>query len=107
MLCPKCDMGGKSKKLCPVSLGLAVGVVGFFCVLIWSLWVMFYGIPPMMETMRVPPATIQAALVHGLLVFVKGFLGGFFVALLYNFFVCCCKACRKCNDKCECPPEKK
>ena len=102
MSCGKCGNGGKAKKICPVSFGLAVGIVSFFAIFIWTLWVMRYGMPPMMITMHLPAPTIQGGLVHALLAFVKGFLFGFFVALLYDFFACCCFARCKKDEKCEC-----
>jgi len=90
---------GGSKKLCPVSFGLAVGVVGFFAVLIWSLWVIHYGIPPMMVEMHMPAPTLTGAFVHALLVLIKGFIFGFFVALFYDLFSCCTMR-RKSDDQC-------
>lgn len=109
MWCSKCDKGGKAKKLCPVSFGLAVGVVSFFAILFWSLWAMHYGMPPMMAAMHMPMPTLAGAFGHALLALIKGFVFGFFVALFYDVFACCF-ACRKADEKCECgaaPPEKK
>jgi chromate transport protein ChrA len=88
--CKGDDKGGKAKMLCPVSLGLAIGIVGFFAVLIWNLWVMHYGMPSVMVAMHVPMPTLRGGFEHALLVLLKGFLFGFFVALLYDFFASCC-----------------
>ncbi len=93
----KCEDGGGSKKLCPVSFGLAVGLVSFFAVLIWSLWTISYGMPPMMEALHMPTPTIGGGFVHALLALFKGFIFGFFVALFYDLFACC--FARKCGDK--------
>ena len=101
MICAKCDNGGRSKKLCPVSFGLAVGVVSFFAVLIWSLWTMTHGLPPMMIALHVPVPTLSGGFEHALLALFKGFLFGFFVALLYDLFACCF-ARKKADGSCEC-----
>lgn len=93
MLATKCDVDCKAKKLCPVSFGLAVGVVSFFAVFIWTLWVIQYGMPPMMVEMHIPMPTVSGGLVHALLALVKGFLFGFFVALLYDCFSSCFACC--------------
>lgn len=99
MLCPKSDKSGKCFKICPVSFGLAIGIVSFFAVFIWSLWVMVYGMPPMMEAMHVPMPTIGSGLVRALLALLKGFLFGFFVALIYDLLICC--KCKKSDGSCE------
>jgi hypothetical protein len=108
-MCSKCDKDGRSKKLCPLSFGLAVGIVSFFAVLIWTFWVMSYGLPPLMVAMHIPTPTLSGGFVHALLALIKGFLFGFFVALLYDL-ISCCFACKKSDGKCECEnvsPEKK
>lgn len=94
MWCSKYHMDGTVMKLCPVSLGIAIGIVSFFAVLIWSLWVILYGMPPTLAAMHVPIPTVGMAFVHALLALVKGFLFGFFVGLIYDLIVCC-KCCRK------------
>jgi hypothetical protein len=101
MMCAKCDNGGKLKKLCPISLGLAVGIVSFFAVLTWTLWVMMYGLPPMMVAMQVPVPTLGGGAIHALLALLKGFIFGFFVALLYDL-ISCCLMCVKSGRKCGC-----
>jgi hypothetical protein len=104
MWCAKCENGGCAKKLCPISFGLAVGVVSFFAVMIWTLWVIHYGMSPMMLAMHIPAPTLEGGFVHALLALIKGFLFGFFVALLYDLFACCF-ACRK--KSCDTPPQNK
>lgn len=105
----KCD-GGKAKKICPVSFGLAVGVVSFFAVFFATLWAMHYGLTPMQTAMHFPDPTLQGGLVDALLALIKGFVFGFFVALFYDIFACCMACCRKSDEKCACcntPPENK
>lgn len=93
MLGSKCGVS----KLCPVSFGLAVGIVAFFAVFIWSLWVISYGMPPMLVAMHVPAPTLGIAFVHALLALLKGFIFGFFVALFYDL-IAKCISCKKCDD---------
>jgi len=90
--CSKDDMAGK---LCPVSFGLAVGVVSFFAVMVWTVWVMYYGLPPVMAAMHIPVPTLSRGFVHALLALMKGFAFGFFVALLNDVFSCCLAGRRK------------
>ncbi len=109
MWCHKCDKdGSKCTKLCPVSLGLAIGIVSFFAVLIWSLWVMSYGMSPMMVALHIPTPTLGSGFAHALLALLKGFIFGFFVALIYDLIACCLMH-KKSMGSCEPlpPPEKK
>lgn len=99
MLNTKCDTSGKSTKLCPVSFGLAVGIVSFFAVFFWTLWVMIYGMPPLMISMHIPIPTLSSGIEHALLALLKGFLFGFFVALLYDLISCFFAACKKSDVK--------
>lgn len=99
MMCSKCS--GGARKLCPVSFGLAVGIVSFFAVLIWTLWVMSNGLPPMMVALHMPTPTLGHGFVHALLAFFKGFVFGFFVALFYDLFSCCFRKCKS-DESCEC-----
>jgi hypothetical protein len=97
----KCGSGGKCvAKLCPFSLGLAIGIVSFLAVLIWSLWVMNYGMPPMMAALHMPEPTLGSGFSHALLALIKGFVFGFFVALIYDCCVCC--SSKKCDENCQC-----
>src|SRR3990167_5487243 len=101
MSCDKCG-SGKAKGLCPVSLGLALGLTSGLAVLIWSLWVMFYGMPPAMAA-AMPELTWSGSALHALMAFVKGFVFGFVVAAIYDFCICCCKMkCCKSDCKCAC-----
>ncbi len=100
-MCSNGEKEGKLKKLCPVSLGLAVGLVSFFAVLLWSLGVIFYGFSTAMIAMHLPITTLGQGFVVALLALLKGFLFGFFVALLYDVISCCVR-CRKSCEKCGC-----
>ena len=103
MMCNKCGYGRRPGKLCPLSFGLAVGIVSFFAVLIWTLWVMSYGMPPMMAALHIAAPTLSGGFVHALLALVKGFLFGFFVALFYDLIACCFASwCKKSDESCEC-----
>ena len=92
---------GRSK-LCPVSLGLAIGLTCGLAMFIWALWVMYYGPTPMMAEYHLPTPTYKDAgwlFLGGLL---KGFVFGFFVALFYDLITCCCKkggVCGVCSGK--------
>jgi len=94
MMYSKCNNDGSSKKICPLSFGLAVGIVSFFAVLIWTLWVMNYGMPPMMVALHLPEPTLAKGFEHALLALIKGFLFGFFVALFYDLISCCFACCK-------------
>jgi len=100
MLCTKCEKGGSSRNICPMSFGLSVGLVSFFAVLFWTLWVMHYGMPPMMIAMHIPAPTLANGFEHALLALLKGFLFGFFVALFYDLISCCFACCKKSGESC-------
>lgn len=102
MLINKCDVDRRVAKLCPVSFGLALGLVCFLAVLIWTAWVISYGMPAMMVAMHVPTPTFSSGFAHALLSLVKGFLFGFFLALFYDLIACCFACCcRRSDGKCE------
>lgn len=104
MFSRKCNKDCGCMKLCPVSFGLALGIVSFFAVLVWSLWVMTYGLPPMMVAMHVPMPVFYG-FGHAVFALLKGFVFGFFVALIYDLIICC--RCRKSEGSCESASEKK
>lgn len=97
----KCCSGGKCcgpASLCPVSFGLALGITCALAVIVWSAWVMYFGMPEMMEGMKMMvPDTWMGVLKHSLLCLVKGFIFGFVLVVIYDFVVCCGKkfCCRK------------
>lgn len=98
--------GGKTK-LCPVSLGLALGITSALAVLVWSLWILYYGVPPAMAEMVTVTPTLGGAFVHAFWALLKGFIFGFFLALFYDLISCCCKArcCRDSSCGCSCQSE--
>ena len=106
MMNNQCGAGCCVKKVCPLSLGLAVATVSFFAVLIWTLYAIYYGLPPVMVEMHDPTPTLSGGFVHALLAFVKGFLFGFFIALLYDFYSCCFGR-KKCGSACGTQPDNK
>ena len=97
--------GCNGKKLCPVSFGLALGLVcalGYFA---WVLWVIYYGPSAMMLASHMPVPTLGSGAVHALWALLKGFIFGFFVALFYDCISGCCKnkmCCKKSNCECGC-----
>jgi hypothetical protein len=100
--------GSCGKKICPVSFGLAIGLVCFFGAVIWMLWVMYYGPSAMMLAANMPIPTWHDGLIHALWAFAKGLVFGFFVALFYDFISCCCKSkmcCKKSDACCDKPHE--
>lgn len=105
MSCGKCGSG--KGMLCPVSLGLALGITSGLAFLLWSAWVMYYGDAAVADMHRMVVASWGAALTHSLMVFVKGFVFGFFLALFYDLFHCCMKKCCKKDDSsCACCADK-
>src|SRR5262245_24544778 len=85
--------GGKCscKKLCPVSFGLAIGITFGLAVLIWSIWVIWFGPTTMMTQYHVAVPTFGHGVILALWALLKGFIFGFFVALFYDLIACCCK----------------
>ncbi|MBX3709856.1 MAG: hypothetical protein KIT56_04670 [Gammaproteobacteria bacterium] len=89
-------------KLCPVSLGLALGLACGLGVFLWSIWVMYFGVTPMMAEYHIPVLSLKEGTIHALWAFLKGFVFGFFVALFYDLISCCCKSKWCCKKGCEC-----
>lgn len=105
MSCEKCS---KSKGLCPVSLGLALGITAALIVLGWGAWMMYYGVSPEMAShLMAADLTWGRIGLFALWALIKGFVVGFLIALFYDLISCCCcrcKCCRKgsacvCGDK--------
>lgn len=103
MSCGACGCGTSSRHLCPFSLGAAIGITCFLTMFIGALWFMHTGIGlPMMINGGAMPS-IGTILMMSLWGLVKGFLFGFVVALIYDFFVCCVKGhCKKKACQCAC-----
>jgi hypothetical protein len=104
MWCRKCM---KSKSLCPVSFGLALGLTCAIAIMIWGVWMMNYGMPA--ETaghMLTPKSFGQVSLMAGWGL-LKGFIFGGVFALIYDGIVCFCKSrcCKSDGEQvCDCGP---
>jgi len=96
-----CNSCGKGKGLCPVTLGLALGLTCSLAVIIWSAWVMWFGMPAFMEghIMMQASETWSETWVRAIWALGKGFVGGFFFALIYDLLLCCK---HKCCGSCDC-----
>jgi hypothetical protein len=105
MMNGKCGCG-KKKGLCPISLGLALGITSGLAIFLWSIWVMYYGMPTMMADFHMPIPTWSTSVMHALLGLVKGFVFGVVLALFYDLFACCfkskCKPGQGCGCGCTC-----
>jgi len=90
----KCG-NGSGRTLCPVSLGLAVGITATLALILWVAWAMYQGEADI---------SWSATALKALAVFVKSFLFGFVVAAIYDCIVSRCKCvCCKCKDgSCAC-----
>jgi len=99
MTCDKCSSGGKG--LCPMTLGLSLGLTCALGVLFFSAWSIWFGLPTTMAShMTMPLADNWAdAGMNAVWALVRGFLGGFVFAMIYSM-ICCCKS--KCCGKCSC-----
>lgn len=88
MSCGKC---GNGNWLCPVSLGLALGLTSALGVFLWTLVSLFQGVDEI---------AWGAAAIYILVMFVKSFVFGFVLALVYDLVVTRCKGwcCRKSKD---------
>jgi len=92
-------------KLCPFSLGIALGVAsGLFLMLFaWAGHLWHYGLPLISQIATIfygYAPTVLGGLYGALWGLLEGFIFGFIVALVYDFCICCC--CTKtsmCNDK--------
>jgi len=95
------NSGAKKKGLCPISFGLALGITSALAFLIWSVWIMYRGLPPQMAQSGLT-LDWSAILMHSLWALVKGFIFGFILALIYDLIICCCR-CRNCRgSSCAC-----
>lgn len=103
----RCYMFGKSKcimPICPLSFGLALGITSALAVFLWSVWAMYNGLTPMMIAYHMPMPTWQTTVIHSLWCFLKGFIFGFVLILIYDFFACCVKGkmCKCGSVPCKC-----
>jgi len=103
-----CGKSNKGLCICPVSFGLAWGIVCAFSLagLAWSAW--FFGTGTVIVNHMGSFYYGYSANIVGILWgffwgFIKGFLLGFFVALFYDFIInCCAKCCNKGEGNCRC-----
>ncbi len=105
MSCEKCGCSSKRMGLCPISFGLALGLTSFLAILTVVLIAIHYGTPtPMMDMMHMAVPTFKTGLIHAGYGFVKGFIFGFVLALIYDLIIKICKCCKKKGDgtSCQC-----
>ncbi|MHB1948203.1 MAG: bacteriophage holin [Gammaproteobacteria bacterium] len=98
----KNDVECVKAKLCPVSFGLAVGVIkGLWLLLLaWAGWLFGYGMPAIEHIAKYYhgyAGSFQGGLIGGFFGFISGFIFGFIFAGLYDFFLC--RGCMKCGYK--------
>ncbi|OGT58339.1 MAG: hypothetical protein A3F14_03475 [Gammaproteobacteria bacterium RIFCSPHIGHO2_12_FULL_43_28] len=86
---------GQCFRLCPVSLGFALGLTSALALIVWAIWTKIQGVPPMMADVM-PALTFMNVLIHALWAFARGFVFGFLIALFYDF---CCWCKEKCYKK--------
>lgn len=105
----QCGCGMKKRsKLCPVSFGLALGIVSALVVFLFSLYAINYGPTAMMVAHQMPVPSMVDAGWCALWTLLYGFIFGFFLALFYDLISCCCKSkcCRsRCGSGCNCGPD--
>src|SRR5947207_1562786 len=94
-------------KLCPVSLGFAIGLT-------WAIGAFLMGIAAWKMSMGMPVVGLLATIYHGyaptligsvygaLWALLHGFITGALIAIIYDICICC--GCRK-KDTC-CPTKK-
>ncbi len=97
----KCDKNGNSMKLCPFSLGLALGLTAALGTVVWTVWVMYAGPTAMMTLFGIPVPTLQEGLMRALWMLLKGFAFGVVFGFLYDWVACCCRGmcCKKSKTK--------
>ena len=74
MSCEKCGCGKKGGRLCPVSFGLAIGLTVGLAIFIWSVWVMYNGLTPMMAQYQIALPTWTTSITDALWGLLKGCL---------------------------------
>lgn len=96
-------MGCKSScfKLCPVSLGIAVGLtamLSMWVVTMWGAYVAGESTAAYMQQMMAAMGDTPIWQIY-LGVFLKGLFAGFFIALFYD--LCRCVGSKMCRKSCE------
>ena len=100
MMCEKCGGGGKA--ICPVTLGIALGLTCALSVIVCFAWSHWFGLPADMQNqmyMHVPQNWSEAGM-RAVWALIKGFMGGFLFALIYDL-ICCMKS-KCCGGQCMC-----
>ena len=104
-----CKHGKKGGCICPMSFGLAWGIVFGLCMLgfAWSAWLWGYGSAAVAQHAAFfygYEASFKGGIIGGLWGLLEGFLLGFFIALFYDIISCCLKSmcCRKAEGACAC-----
>lgn len=94
----KCDSTSSRAKLCPISIGVALGItkgLGFF-LLGLSAMQYGYGIPLVDMLSSLYPgfaATVVGSFKGAAWGLFDGFICGVIFAWIYNLCVCCCRNC--------------
>lgn len=93
---------GRSK-LCPMSLGLALGLTSALAAFLMASWAIYQGVPPDMLAQHpdLVPMTWADAGWLTLWTFIKGLIFGFILALIYDLITCGCKG-KCCRGSCGC-----
>lgn len=87
--------GNGNMKFCPFTFGIALGLTCFLSMFICGIALLVYNVSPTTMPMMMPtPTSIGDAFLYSLWGLIKGFLFGFFFALIYDGILCCWK--RKC-----------
>lgn len=96
---------GRSK-LCPMSLGLALGLTSALAAFLMASWAIYQGVPPDMLAQHpdLVPMTWADAGWLTLWTFIKGLIFGFILALIYDLITCvnvliCSMTCIACARK--------
>ncbi|HVE44575.1 MAG TPA: hypothetical protein VNC84_05520 [Gammaproteobacteria bacterium] len=108
-----CRCKSRCGGICPFTFGIALGLTAGIGVILWSAWVMYYGMPHLMSGYPDMSFSWADSIKHALWAVLKGFVFGFVLILIYDGLLCCKKKmCKKDDKKCEgkcccCSPDKK
>ncbi|EKD73735.1 MAG: hypothetical protein ACD_45C00208G0002 [uncultured bacterium] len=79
-----CEKSKYHTSLCPCAFGLALGLTSAIAILVWSIWMMYYGVPSAMAGHVMVPASAAEVVVWMAIALLKGFIFGFVLIALYN-----------------------
>lgn len=93
-------------RLCPISLGLALGIVSalWMAIFAWTASYTGHGVAMVAqwgEIYQGYAATVKGGWVGAAWGFAEGFVTGLVLALVYDFVLCCCKSLCKSDDSCD------